>query len=73
MQMTPPIPQIYASRCGVSSGDVNRAWLTNPVNAEKSICISAQWINALAASQCGSSIRNLYAGYNGGQALARQA
>jgi len=67
MQMTPPIPQIYASRCGVSSSDVNRAWLTNPANAEKSICISVQWINALAVSQCGPSIRNLYAGYNGGQ------
>lgn len=67
MQMTPPIPQIYASFCGVRAGDVNRAWLTNPANAEKSICISAQWINSLAASQCGSSVRNLYAGYNGGQ------
>ncbi len=66
MQMTPPIPQMYASRCGVSASVVNKAWLTNPANAEKSICISAQWINAVAASQCGSSIRNLYAGYNGG-------
>lgn len=66
MQMTPPIPQMYASRCGVSASVVNRAWLTNSANAEKSICISAQWINAVAASQCGSSVRNLYAGYNGG-------
>lgn len=67
MQLTPPIPQIYASRCNVSASNVNQAWLTNPANAEASICISAQWINALASSQCGSSVRNLYAGYNGGQ------
>ncbi len=66
MQLTPPIPQIYASRCGVSPSVVDRAWLTNPANAEKSICIAVQWINSVAASQCGSSIRNLYAGYNGG-------
>jgi len=69
MQLTPPIPQIYGTRCKMSKAEVDgigRAWLTNPANAEKSICISAQWINAVASSQCGSSIRNLYAGYNGG-------
>jgi len=76
MQLTPPIPEIYGTRCKDSSGNyltkaevngINQAWLTNPANAEKSICISAQWINAVADSKCGSSIRNLYAGYNGGQ------
>jgi len=66
MQLTPPIPQIYASRCGVSANIINQAWLTSPANAELSICIAAQWINAVSASRCGSSIRNLYAGYNGG-------
>lgn len=67
MQLTPPIPQIYASRCGVSPSVIDRAWLINPANAEKSICIAVQWINAVGQSQCGSSVRNLYAGYNGGQ------
>jgi len=65
MQISPATGNIYASRCGVTS--VDQAWLTNPVNAEKSICIAAQYINAIAESQCGSSTRNLYAGYNGGQ------
>ncbi len=67
MQLTPPIPQIYASRCGVSVSDVTSDWLKSPANAALSVCIAAQWINAVAASQCGSDIRNLYAGYNGGQ------
>jgi hypothetical protein len=73
MQMTPPIPQMYASRCGVSASAVNGSWLTNPVNADKSICIAAEWIKALAASKCGPSIRNMYAGYNGGVAGACSA
>lgn len=70
MQLTPPIPRIYGTRCGIPKQEVNsigKAWLINPDNAEKSICIAAQWINAVAKSQCGSDVRNLYAGYNGGQ------
>lgn len=65
MQLSLATANIYASRCGVSS--VNQTWLITPANAEKSICISAQYINAIAQSQCGSSIRNIYAGYNGGE------
>lgn len=64
MQLSPATANMYAYRCGVPS--VNQTWLTTPANAEKSICIAAQFINAIAQSQCGSSIRNLYAGYNGG-------
>ena len=65
MQMTPATANMYRSYCGVQA-EITSSWLTNPTNAERSICIAAQYVNAIAQSRCGSSPRNIYAGYNGG-------
>lgn len=70
MQIKPPIPEIYGTRCGLSKAQVDgidQSWLTNPANAQTSICIAAQFINAIGQSQCGTNLADLYAGYNGGQ------
>src|SRR3989344_23950 len=47
------------------SGDVTPSWLMNPANADKSVCLAAKYINSLTGT-CGTSARNLAAGYNGG-------
>ncbi len=73
MQLQPSTANIYASRCGVQAGSIDSAWLMNPSNAEKSICIAAQYIDAISKGQCGTNIRNVYAGYNGGEAGASAA
>ncbi len=65
MQMQPSTANMYRTRCGVQE-NITSSWLTSPANAEKSICIAAQYVNAIAQSRCGSSPRNIYAGYNGG-------
>jgi hypothetical protein len=67
MQLSPSTANKYKPNCGVMES-ITGAWLTNSANAEKSICIAAAYINAIAQSQCGSSVRNMYAGYNGGEA-----
>ena len=67
MQLKPSTAVIYAPQCAVQSSAINSAWLLNPANAEKSICIAARYIDAISKSQCGLSIANIYAGYNGGE------
>lgn len=66
MQFQPATANIYKSRCGITE-NIDRAWLTNSANADASICLAAEYIRAISQSQCGSSVRNIAAGYNGGQ------
>src|SRR3989344_2074234 len=49
---------------GTGRCNVTGSWLTNPANADKSICLAAAYINSLAAGACGSSPGGIYAGYN---------
>ena len=65
MQIMPATANRFKSRCGVTE-NITAAWLTNPANADKSICIGAAFINSIAAGACGSAPRNIYAGYNAG-------
>jgi len=65
MQLQPPTANMFKNRCGVTE-NITPAWLTNPANADKSICIAAAYINSIAAGTCGSQPRNIYAGYNAG-------
>jgi len=65
MQLQSSTANMYKARCGVTE-NITSSWLTNPANADKSVCIAAQYVNAIAQSICGSSPRNIYAGYNGG-------
>jgi hypothetical protein len=48
--------------------NIDQAWLTNPVNAEKSICIAIEYMRHLA-DLCGCDVRQIAAGYNGGSEL----
>lgn len=67
MQIRPATANIYKNRCSVPANvNIDRAWLTNPVNADASICISAEYIRALAQTSCGGTARGIAAGYNGG-------
>jgi hypothetical protein len=65
MQLMPETANKYRQYCGVQV-EITSSWLTNPANADRSICIAAQYVNRIAESKCGSSPRNIYAGYNGG-------
>ena len=65
MQLQTATANQFKNRCGVTE-NITPAWLTNPANADKSICIAAAYINSIAAGTCGSQPRNIYAGYNAG-------
>ena len=63
MQLRPETAKIYANKCGVNQS-ITGAWLMDPTNASKSICIAAEYIRA--TSQTCSDTRDLIAAYNGG-------
>ena len=65
MQLRPETANMFKSACSVTE-NITSSWLTNPANADKSICIGAAFIRSLAAGTCGSEPRNIYAGYNAG-------
>ncbi len=66
MQMQPSTANMFADKCGVPAGSVTSSWLTNPANADKSICLAAAFVNSIAGGTCGSQPKNIYAGYNAG-------
>lgn len=45
--------------------NIDQAWLNNPANATKSICIAIDFMRSLVAD-CGCDARQIAAGYNGG-------
>ena len=65
MQLVPSTANIYKSRCNVTE-NITATWLKTPANATASICIASEFIRALSSTSCGSTTRNLAAGYNGG-------
>jgi len=65
MQFRPSTANIYKSRCGITA-NIDSAWLTNSANADASICLGAEYLNALSQTSCGSTVRGMAAGYNGG-------
>lgn len=64
MQMKPSTANIYKNRCGVSA-NITSQWLKD--NPSLSICIAAEYIKAISQTACGTSPRNIAAGYNGGE------
>ncbi|MBI4158308.1 MAG: transglycosylase SLT domain-containing protein [Candidatus Yanofskybacteria bacterium] len=68
MQFKPDTAIQYASRCGIQNPrqTITPQWLKD--NPDLSVCLAAEFIKAISQSQCGSSIRGIAAGYNGGQA-----
>ena len=65
MQFRPSTANIYKSRCGVTA-NITSSWLTDPANANASICLAAEFIKALSQTSCGNTARGIAAGYNGG-------
>lgn len=65
MQLLPATANQYKTQCGVSE-TITCDWLTSSANAGKSICIASKYLQALSQTSCGSSPRNIAAGYNGG-------
>lgn len=70
MQLQPSTANMFAKRCGVNER-ITTSWLTNPANADASVCISANYIRSIASGTCGSSVRNIAAGYNGGTGVCK--
>ncbi len=65
MQLQAATANRFKSPCGVSA-NITCDWLTSSVNAEASICIAAKYLKSIASGTCGTQIRNIAAGYNGG-------
>lgn len=63
-QLTPGTAQGYASQCGVNA-TIDMAWLKNSANIPAEACIAAKYIQSYTGA-CGSDVRQLAAGYNGG-------
>lgn len=64
MQLIPATANIYKNRCGVST-NITPQWLKD--NPSLSICIAAEYLKVISQTQCGVSVRNIAAGYNGGE------
>ena len=68
MQIIPATANQFRSFCGLSAVSITADWLkTHP---EESVCIAAAYIKSLAGGTCGTDVRNIAAGYNGGAAGA---
>jgi hypothetical protein len=65
MQLKPETANQFKSRCGVSE-NITSGWLTSSRNSDAVICIGAEYLKSLSSGTCGSSPRNIAAGYNGG-------
>lgn len=65
VQLQPDTANRFRSQCGVTN-NVTCDWLRNSANAAASICIGAQYLRSIASGTCGSEVRNIAAGYNGG-------
>ena len=60
----------YAKKCGVNKNDIDGAWLTNPANADKSVCLGASYLldtSGVPAGPIGpEALRVFAAHFNGG-------
>lgn len=65
MQLRPTTANSFKSGC--TSADITPAWLNDSNNVQASVCIAINYLKSLVGS-CGTSVRNLSAGYNGGGA-----
>ena len=69
MQMKSSTANQFRSYCGLSGVTITGSWLkTHPT---ESVCLAAAYVRSLAAGSCGSDVRNIAAGYNGGPGACR--
>ena len=65
MQMRPETANQYKSGC--TSANITAAWLKDQNNVQANICVAINYMKSLLGP-CGTEIRNIAAGYNGGGA-----
>ena len=65
MQMRPETANQFKSGC--ATADITAVWLKNQNNVQANICIAINYMKSLLGP-CGTEIRNIAAGYNGGGA-----
>ena len=67
MQLKPETASNYKTQCGVSAGTIiDFDWLNNPANGQAQICMAIEYMKNRLVGQCGCDVRQLAAGYNGG-------
>jgi hypothetical protein len=73
--LTPATANKYKSACGLPDDlNITIGWLADKANWDKDVCLSAEYFRALAQpSACGAEIRNIAAGYNGGQGVCQNS
>ena len=55
----------FKMACGLTAG-ITCNWLRDSANIDGIVCLGAQYIKSIAGGTCGSEVRNIAAGYNGG-------
>ena len=65
LQINPGTANHYLSACGLTQ-PVTCGWLSDQANWDKAICLSAEYLRAISMTSCGTDVRNIAAGYNGG-------
>ena len=65
MQMQIGTARDFQSQCGITT-TITCDWLRNPANINQTVCLGAKYIESLARGRCGSNVRHIAAGYNGG-------
>ena len=65
MQMQASTANTLKQFCGITA-NITCSWLRNSANIDGIVCLGAQYIKSLSSGTCGTSIRNIAAGYNGG-------
>jgi hypothetical protein len=57
----------FRTKCGISESTlITCGWLADKANWDKAVCMTAEYINTISKSSCGTEIRNIAAGYNAG-------
>lgn len=64
-QFLPATANKFSVKCG-GPQSVTCGWLSDRANWDKAVCMTAEYLRTIAASSCGSSVRNIAAGYNAG-------
>lgn len=68
MQLKPETASNYKTQCGVPvSTTIDFAWLNNSANGQAQICMAIEYMKNRLVGQCGCDVRQLAAGYNGGE------
>lgn len=63
MQLIPGTANHFAQYCNLPPGSINAQYLKE--HSQASICLGAQYLKSISQGNCGTSPRNIFAGYDG--------